>query len=58
MKMSKIFIDWAVKRCPNDQELGKLFRRFYQLAATGNNTEEACRLAEQAIMQEAIGFQD
>jgi hypothetical protein len=57
MKMSKIFIDWAVKRCPNDKELGKLFRRFYHLAAAGDNTEEACRLAEETIMQEAIGFQ-
>ena len=52
MKMSKIFIDWAIKRFPNDADLGKVFRQFYHLAAEGGNTEQACRAAEEKIMEE------
>ena len=52
MKMSKIFIDWAIKRFPNDTELGKVFRQFYHLAAKAGNTEQACRDAEEKIMSQ------
>lgn len=54
MKMSKIFLDWAIKKYPNDADLGRIFRQFYHLAAAGGNTPEACRAAEEKIMGEAF----
>jgi len=54
MKMSKIFFDWAVNKYSNDADLGKVFRRFYCMAAEGGNTEEACRAAEEKIMADSF----
>jgi hypothetical protein len=54
MKMSKIFLDWAIKKYSNDADLGRIFRQFYNLAATGGNTPEACRAAEEQIMGESF----
>ena len=54
MKMSKIFLDWAIKKYSNDADLGRIFRQFYNLAATGGNTPKACRAAEEQIMGESF----
>ena len=50
MKMSKIFIDWAVKKFPNDQDFGRIVREFYHLSAQYSNTPEGGRKAEEEIM--------
>jgi hypothetical protein len=50
MKMSKIFIDWAVKKFPNDQDFGRIVREFYHLSAQYGNTPEGNRRAEEEIM--------
>jgi len=50
MKMTKIFLDWAIAKFPNDIDLGKVFREFYNLAKEGGNTGESGREAEEQIM--------
>ena len=48
--MTKIFLDWAICKFPNDADLGKVFREFYILNAAGGNTRESGRAAEEQIM--------
>lgn len=48
--MSKVFLDWATSRFPNDGDLGKVFREFYSLSKEAGNTQEGSRKAEEQIM--------
>ena len=45
-------MDWAIKKFPNDDELGKIMRKVYQVAIQNGNTAESWRDAEQDIMVE------
>jgi hypothetical protein len=49
--MSNIFIDWAVKKFPNDADLGAVFREFHTLnKLDGTQWAKSSRKAEEQIM--------
>ena len=49
--MSNIFIDWAVKKFPNDADLGAVFREFHTLnKLDGTQWAKSSREAEEQIM--------
>lgn len=52
--MSKIFIDWAVKKYPDRTDLFECFKLFYTIAAGKGNTPEGCRQAEEEIMRRGV----
>lgn len=43
-------MDWAIKKFPNNNDLGEAMRNVYHIAIQNGNTAESWRAAEEEIM--------